>query len=72
MNVTLRVDATPSAPALFLRPWNDRDIDPLVEAHRDPTLRRWTNPVESFDDAVQWLEVQRSGWATGERRSFAV
>ncbi|MFD4550437.1 GNAT family N-acetyltransferase [Streptomyces sp. NPDC058466] len=73
MNVTLRVDATPSASALFLRPWNDNDMGPLVEAYRDPALRRWTRlPVESAEDAVQWLDVQRRGWETGERLSFAV
>ncbi|SFX79397.1 GNAT family N-acetyltransferase (plasmid) [Streptomyces atratus] len=73
MNVTLQVDATPSASALFLRPWNDGDVEPLVEAYRDPTLRRWAGPpVESIEDAVEWLELQRCGWATGERLSFAV
>lgn len=73
MNVTLRVDATPSASALCLRPWNDNDVEPLMEVYRDPTLRRWTRlPVESVEDAVQWLDVQRRGWETGERLSFAV
>lgn len=73
MNVTLQVDSTPSASALFLRPWNDGDVEPLVEAYRDPTLRRWTGlPLESIEDAVEWLELQRRGWATGKRLSFAV
>ncbi|WP_370101026.1 GNAT family N-acetyltransferase [Streptacidiphilus sp. MAP12-20] len=41
--------------------------------YRDPTLRRWTmRPVESAEDAAQWLDVQRQGWETGERLSFAV
>lgn len=63
----------PSASALFLRPWNDDDIEPLVEAFRDPTLRRWTRlPVGSTEDAVERLQVQRRGWETGERLSFAV
>ncbi|MCX4967183.1 GNAT family N-acetyltransferase [Streptomyces sp. NBC_00654] len=73
MTVTLQVDATPSASALFLRPWNDRDAGPLVAAYRDPTLRRWTRlPVESIEDAAEWLALQRRGWETGERLSFAV
>ncbi|MCT2588655.1 GNAT family N-acetyltransferase [Streptomyces sp. N2-109] len=73
MDVTLRVDATPSASALFLRSWNDADVEPLVDACRDPTLRRWTNlRVESNEDGVEWLEIQRRGWETGERLSFAV
>ncbi|SFY45053.1 Acetyltransferase (GNAT) domain-containing protein [Streptomyces atratus] len=73
MKVTLQVDSTPSASALFLRPWNDGDVEPLVEAYRDPTLRRWTGlSVESIEEAVEWLELQRRGWATGKRLSFAV
>ncbi|WP_301127140.1 GNAT family N-acetyltransferase [Streptomyces cacaoi] len=73
MNVTLRVRATPSASVLFLRPWTDDDVEPLVEAYRDPTLRRWTTlPVETIEDAAKWLELQRRGWETGERMSFAV
>jgi RimJ/RimL family protein N-acetyltransferase len=73
MNVTLRVDATPSASALFLRPWDDGDVEPLVEAFRDPTLRRWTTlPVESVEDAAARLELHRRGWESGERLSFAV
>ncbi|MGW0777754.1 GNAT family N-acetyltransferase [Streptomyces sp. NPDC002835] len=73
MNVTLRVDATPSASALFLRPWHDGDVKPLIEAYRDPVLRRWTRlPVENAGDAVRWLDLQRRGWETGERLSFAV
>ncbi|MFF3614831.1 GNAT family N-acetyltransferase [Streptomyces sp. NPDC002580] len=73
MTVTLRVDATPSAAALFLRPWNDDDLEALVEAYRDPTLRRWAGiPVTNLEDSVGWLKVQRHGWETGERLSFAV
>ncbi|MGW1884477.1 GNAT family N-acetyltransferase [Streptomyces sp. NPDC001970] len=73
LNVTLRVNATPSAPALTLRPWTDVDIEPLIEAYRDPTLRRWTRlPVNNATDAVRWLGIQQRGWETGERLSFAV
>jgi len=73
MNVTLQADATPSASALFLRPWNDDDVESLVEAYRDPTLRHWTRlSVESVEHAAEWLELQRRGWETGERLSFAV
>jgi len=73
MNVTLLVDATPSASGLLLRPWEDDDLEPLVEAYRDATLRRWSShPVENAEGAVTWLESQRRGWETGERLSFAV
>ncbi|MFY1689426.1 GNAT family N-acetyltransferase [Plantactinospora sp. WMMB782] len=73
MAVVLRAERTPSVPALLLRPWNSADAEPLVEAYRDPTLRRWTRlPVESPEDALRWLAVQRDGWADGSRLSFAV
>lgn len=73
MNITLRVDATPSASALLLRPWGDGDIEPLVEAFRDPALRRGASgPLETPEDVRGWLEVQRCGWVTGERLGFAV
>lgn len=73
MNITLRVDATPSAPALLLRPWGEADIGPLVEAFRDPALRRGASgPMESAEGVRAWLEFQRRGWVTGERLAFAV
>ncbi|NED86821.1 GNAT family N-acetyltransferase [Streptomyces sp. SID11233] len=73
MNITLRVDATPAAPALLLRPWGEADIGPLVEAFRDPALRRGaSSPLESAEDVRVWLELQRHGWITGERLAFAV
>ncbi|MEU8827028.1 GNAT family N-acetyltransferase [Streptomyces sp. NPDC048636] len=73
MTVTLRAEATPSAAALLLRPWREDDVGPLVEAYRDPTLRRWTRlHVESSEDAVARLELRRRGWETGELLSLAV
>lgn len=73
MNITLRVDATPSAPALLLRPWGEADLGPLIEAFRDPALRRGASgPMESAEDVRAWLELQGRGWITGERLAFAV
>lgn len=73
MTVVLRVDATPSAPRLLLRPWRDDDLASLVEAYRDPVLRRWTSlSVEGRQDARRWLDAQRAGWERGDRLSFAV
>ncbi|GAA2582333.1 GNAT family N-acetyltransferase [Winogradskya consettensis] len=73
MTVTLRVDATPTAGALTLRPWNAGDVEALVEIYRDPTLRRWTSlHVEDTEGAKWWLDIQDRGWRTGKRLSFAV
>jgi hypothetical protein len=40
---SLGADATPSAPALRLRPWGPADAFDLVELYRDDALRRWTS-----------------------------
>jgi RimJ/RimL family protein N-acetyltransferase len=69
----VRVDPEASAPDLFLRPWCDEDVEALLEAYRDPVLRRWTTQsVASTEDALQWLESQRVGWQRRNRFSFAV
>ncbi|MEU6979236.1 MULTISPECIES: GNAT family N-acetyltransferase [unclassified Streptomyces] len=75
MNATvlLRADASPSAPSLVLRPWSMEDVAALVEAFRDPVLRRWTTSVvEDEADAESWVRTQETGWASGTRLSFAV
>ncbi|MGW8366790.1 GNAT family N-acetyltransferase, partial [Streptomyces wedmorensis] len=72
-SVTLRAAATQALPALVLRPWSARDIPSLIEACRDPVLRRWTShQVDDEAGGARWLETQRAGWAGGERFSFAV
>lgn len=49
------------------------DVSSLVEAYRDPVLRRWTgSAVEDHADAVRWVREQERGWAAGERYGFAV
>ncbi|WP_239134207.1 GNAT family N-acetyltransferase [Rugosimonospora africana] len=71
--VVLRAAPTRSAPGLVLRPWTDADAGPLLEAYRDPVLRRFTiQPVRDDEDAARWLVAQRDGWDSGRRFSFAV
>ncbi|MFJ5971570.1 GNAT family N-acetyltransferase [Streptomyces sp. NPDC093060] len=66
----LEVAATPSGPALLLRPWCPGDAAALVEAYRDDALRRWTSGVvEDEAGAARWIEDQARGWQ--ERRRFA-
>ncbi|MER5183778.1 GNAT family N-acetyltransferase [Streptomyces sp. NPDC002896] len=69
----LHVAATPSAPALILRPWCMEDVPALVEACRDAALRHWTgSAVENDADAVRWVRAQERGWAAGDRFGWAV
>jgi RimJ/RimL family protein N-acetyltransferase len=71
--VTLRTPATPSGPALTLRPWTTADLAPLVSIHQDPAMRRWTSThLDTMEDATAWLTTQHDGWRTGTRLSFAV
>lgn len=73
MSMTLRAPATASAPALVLRPWRDDDVDALLRAHRDPTLRaRTRRPLSTPAQARRWVARTRQGWAAGSRFSFAV
>ncbi|WP_078851516.1 GNAT family N-acetyltransferase [Streptomyces sp. NRRL S-237] len=63
--VTLRAAATPTAPALALRPWCVDDVGALVGAAPDPGLR-------SEEGALRWVRAQERGWADGVRFAFAV
>ncbi|MEK8171130.1 hypothetical protein NKH77_21180 [Streptomyces sp. M19] len=81
MSDELRVAATRSAPELCLRPWDERDLPELIEAHRDPVLRRhlrWIVDDDDDDDGAgagdgaRWLAEQRRGRADGIRHGFAV
>ncbi|MFJ1706277.1 GNAT family N-acetyltransferase [Kitasatospora sp. NPDC088346] len=69
----LTAAAIPTAPVLVLRPWMQADAIHLVELYRDAAMRRW-NSVRIHDraGAERWIQEQRQGWETGERRAFAV
>ncbi|MBO4254057.1 GNAT family N-acetyltransferase [Streptomyces griseorubiginosus] len=69
----LTVPATPSAPALVLRPWQTADVPALVDLIGDEAMRRWTSwDVEDAAGAGRWVRAQRRGWEAGDRFAFAV
>jgi RimJ/RimL family protein N-acetyltransferase len=69
----LTIPPTASMGELTLRPWCAEDLDAVIEAYRDPVLRRWTGlPVTDRAEARRWLDVQHEGWRSAERLSFAV
>ncbi|MFF3216662.1 GNAT family N-acetyltransferase [Streptomyces sp. NPDC002886] len=71
--VTLHAAATRAAPALLLRPWCADDVAALVEAYRDPVLRRWASPpVEGAEEGLRWVRDRERDWASGARFGFAV
>lgn len=69
----LRADATPTAPALILRPWSPADAAGLTALGRDDALQRWTSfAVDDEASAERWLREQQHGWWQGRRFAFAV
>ncbi|MDF3294408.1 GNAT family N-acetyltransferase [Streptomyces silvisoli] len=73
MTAILNAEATVTTPALKLRPWEAKDVDALVAAHRDPEMCRWlTTTVTSIAGARRWIHEQSQDWSTGRRFSFAV
>jgi RimJ/RimL family protein N-acetyltransferase len=70
---TLTVEPTATAPALLLRPWQDTDIETIVEAYRDDAMRRWLmSSVENEDEARAWLANRKAGWADGTHLSWTI
>ncbi|MEU3268512.1 GNAT family N-acetyltransferase [Streptomyces bacillaris] len=66
-------DLSLTADGLLLRPWREEDVPALLEAYDDPVMRQWVRlPVSTPEEAARWLELQREGWASGTRFSFAV
>ncbi|MFB8126907.1 GNAT family N-acetyltransferase [Streptomyces bacillaris] len=62
-----------TADGLLLRPWREEDVPALLKAYDDPVMRQWVRlPVDTPEEAARWLELQRAGWASGTRFSFAV
>src|SRR5437763_3165435 len=73
ITVRLTMAATPSAPALVLRPWQPADVPALAAVGGDNALRRWTSwDVEDEADAARWVRAQQWGWEAGNRFAFAV
>ncbi len=58
---------------LRLRRWREEDLPSVLRAYEDPAMRRWL-AVQVFgpEEAADWLETQRTGWAAGTRFAFAV
>ncbi|MDX3502887.1 GNAT family N-acetyltransferase [Streptomyces sp. ATCC51928] len=58
---------------LRLRRWREEDLPALLRAYEDPAMRRWlATQVSGPDGAADWLEAQRTGWASATRFAFAV
>ncbi|MGW6583327.1 GNAT family N-acetyltransferase [Streptomyces globisporus] len=61
------------ADGLLLRPWREQHLPAVLTAYEDPAMRRWLAvQVSGPDGAADWLEAQRTGWASGTRFAFAV
>ncbi|MEV1146242.1 GNAT family N-acetyltransferase [Micromonospora sp. NPDC049799] len=66
--------ATTADGELRLRPLEERDLDDVVIACRDPETIRWTTVPDPYDhaDAEWYLAYGRGAWAAGSSACFAV
>ncbi|RKN38076.1 GNAT family N-acetyltransferase [Micromonospora endolithica] len=66
--------ATVQAGELRLRPLEERDLDDVVDACRDPETTRWTTVPDPYQraDAEWYLGYGRSTWAGGTNACFAI
>jgi RimJ/RimL family protein N-acetyltransferase len=70
---TLIVRPSATAPGLLLRPWTERDIPAMVEAHRDPVIRQWLRHLAtSAEEAGRIIQARRADHRAGTAFSFAV
>jgi len=69
----LTVPPTATTPGLLLRPWAEQDIPAMVEAHRDPVMRRWLpHRVGTADEARLLIRARNAEARAGAGFSFAV
>ncbi|MFD4986273.1 GNAT family N-acetyltransferase [Streptomyces sp. NPDC058374] len=63
----------PAGPGLSLRPWRARDARELIDAYRDPLLRKFTRTWPADEAGARaWLAREEAGARDGSRYSFAV
>lgn len=57
----------------MLRPWRLSDTTAVMDAFQDPAIQRWhVRRADSVDEAEQWVEQWRSGWATESNLHWAI
>jgi RimJ/RimL family protein N-acetyltransferase len=69
----LAVQASATAPGLLLRLWTDQDIPAMLEAYRDPLMRRWLlHPVTTEEEARRAVADHRANAEAGKAFRFAI
>lgn len=69
--MSIVLPASPSSPALLLRPWRHDDAAALLYAHEDESMRRWlTTVVDDEAQALLWIAARQDDWQA--RRRFAL
>jgi len=63
---TLRVEE------LLLRPWQSDDAEAVVDAYRDPEIRRWHVRTMTTADALEWLAQRAARWRVETGADWAV
>jgi ribosomal-protein-alanine N-acetyltransferase len=57
---------------LTLRPWHLSDADAVVEAYRDPGIRRWHVRSMAHDEVLPWLSSWSERWRAETGAGWAV
>ncbi|MER7761687.1 GNAT family N-acetyltransferase [Streptomyces sp. NPDC097619] len=69
----LRAPGAGGVPGLVLRPWGEEDVPALLDAMRDPGMRRWlVTSLETPAEGLAWVADQRRTREAGTRFGFAV
>lgn len=73
---SLRASPQPSidvGEVAVLRPWLPSDAPAVFEAFQDPAIQRWhVRRADSVDEAGEWVEKWRGGWATEDEAQWAI
>jgi RimJ/RimL family protein N-acetyltransferase len=63
----------PAGDSLILRPWARRDAGSVLDAFREPNIRRWhARTMDTEDEAVAWIETWEERWRSETDASWAV
>jgi len=57
---------------LILRPWRPADAQAVVDAYRDPAIRRWHGRSMTEDEAQEWVASWAGRWAAEPGAGWAI